>query len=256
MPIAGPPTAATTGFFIHGSTSNRALAGGTPPEGRLRKSATSLPAVKHSAVPCSRTARTAASASAAARAAPSCAYICAVRAFFLSTRSKHTRATRSFTSLLIKAVVLELLAQRELGELARGGVRQLRHEQDIVRHPPLGDLALVEAQQLFARNLLPGLLHHHHDRPLVPLRVLDADHRRLRDRRVRDRDVLQVDRADPLAAGLDHVLRAIGDLHVALGVERGHVAGGKPAVLQRIPALPPLIATGPPARPHLSRARA
>ena len=33
MPIAGPPTAATTGFAIHGSTSNSGLAGDAPGPG-------------------------------------------------------------------------------------------------------------------------------------------------------------------------------------------------------------------------------
>ena len=37
--------------------------------------------------------------------------------------------------------------------------------------------------------------------------------------------------ADPLAAGLDHVLRAIRDPHVALGVDRDDVAGLEPAVV-------------------------
>src|SRR5262249_38502105 len=156
---------------------NNAWAGVAPGvRGRLRKSPTSLPAVKHSAVPCSRTARTFESSSAARSAAPSCVYICGVSAFFFSMPAKPMPATRSFTSLCIKTVVLELLAQRELGELAGRGVRQLVHEQHVVGHPPLGDFALVELQHLFLRHFLPRLLHHHHDRPLVPFRVLDADH--------------------------------------------------------------------------------
>ena len=54
--------------------------------------------------------------------------------------------------------------------------------------------------------------------------------------RVRHGDVFEVDRADPFTAGLDHVLAAVGDDHVALGAELGHVAGGEPAVLQRVAA--------------------
>jgi len=42
------------------------------------------------------------------------------------------------------------------------------------------------------------------------------------------RRVLDVDRADPLAARLDDVLAAVGDLHVGVFVDGGHVAGGKP----------------------------
>src|SRR5688572_13459005 len=252
MPTAGPPTAATTGFFICGSVSNSARAGELPAlRGALRKSATSLPAVKQSALPCSSTARTCASASAAASAEPSWAYISTVMAFFLSSRSKRMRATRSFVSLLIKTVILELLAQRELGELAGRSVRQLGHEHHVVGHPPFRDLAFVEAQQLVFRDVLAGLLHRHHDRALVPFRMMHADHRGLGDRRVRDRDVLQVDRADPLAARLDHILRAIGDLDVALGVDGAHVAGRKPSVLQRIAALALEIALDHPRPAHL-----
>src|SRR6185436_4415837 len=206
MPIAGPPTAATTGFFMFGSASNSARAGELPgSRGAFRKSATSLPAVKHSAVPASSTARTCLSASAAASAAPSCAYICTVIAFFLSRRSKRMRATPPAVSLLIKAIILELLPQGELGKLAGRG-----------------------AQQLVIRHFLTGLLHRHHDRALVPFRVAYADHRRLRDRGMRDRDVLEVDRADPFAARLDHVLRAVGALDIAVRIDSAHVAGGKP----------------------------
>src|SRR6185436_35039 len=252
MPIAGPPTAATTGFFMFGSASNSARAGELPgSRGAFRKSATSLPAVKHSAVPESSTARTCLSASAAASAAPSCAYICTVIAFFLSRRSKRMRATPFAVSLLIKTVVLELLPQRELGELAGRGVRQLGHEDDVVGHPPLGDLAFVEAQQLVLRYVLPRLLHRHHDRALVPLRMAHADHRRLRDRRMRHRDVLEVDRADPLAAGLDHVLRAVGDLDIAVRVDGAHVPGREPAVFERIAALALEVALDHPGPAHL-----
>src|SRR5688572_19639349 len=173
MPTAGPPTAATTGLLKSGKTSKRRQVGEPSPEGgRFRKSPISLPAVKQSAEPCSRMARTSPSASAAASASASCRYISVVMAFFFSGRSKRTRATRPAVSLLIKAVVPELLAQRELGELAGRGVRQLLHEHHVVGHPPLGDPALVELEQLVLRHLLARALHRHHDRALVPLRML------------------------------------------------------------------------------------
>ncbi len=47
-------------------------------------------------------------------------------------------------------------------------------------------------------------------------------------------DVLDVDGADPLAAGLDHVLAAVGDLHEAVRVDGGHVTRGEPAAALRI----------------------
>ena len=89
---------------------------------------------------------------------------------------------------------------------------------------------------LLARQLGAGLLHHDQQRPLVPLRVLGRDAGGHRDLRVRHRDVLEVDRADPFAAGLDDVLAAVGDLHVAVGVDRGDVAGREPAVHERVAA--------------------
>src|SRR6185436_13991013 len=251
IPTAGPPTAATTGFFMCGNTLKSAWAGDVPGLRRtFTKSWTSLPAVKHSAVPCRSTARTCGSSSAWASAFPSIGYISTVIAFFLSIRSKRTRATRSLVSLLIKTVILELLPQGELGELAGRGMRQLVHEHDVVRHPPLRDLAFVEAQELVLRDLLSRLLRRHHDRALVPLGVVHADHRRLGDRRVRDRDVLEVDRADPLAAGLDHVLGAIGDLDVAIGIDGADVASGKPAVVQGVAAFALEVALDHPRPAH------
>src|SRR6185369_6849426 len=121
--------------------------------GRLRKSATSLPAQKQSGAPCSRTTRTCGSLSAAEIASASWPYISPVSAFFLSRRASSTKAMRPSVLTRIKLEVLELLAQGELGELAGGGMRQLVDEDDVVGHPPLGDLALVELEQLGLRHL-------------------------------------------------------------------------------------------------------
>src|SRR5438067_9704067 len=260
MPIAGPPTAATIGFCSAGRVSKKLQLGDLAPGGRLRKSERSLPAVKQSRLPCSSTARTFGSASAAASASAICTYISVVMAFFLSSRASSMCATRPLVSARTKLVVLHSLAQRELGELAGGGVRQLGDEHHVVGQPPLGDLAFVELEQVFAGNILARLLHRHYDRPLVPLRMLDPDHRRLRDRRVRDRDVLEVDRADPFAARLDHVLRAVGDLHGAVGVDGGDLAGlelaGTMVVnAQRVSALALEVALDHPGPAHLQVAK-
>ena len=60
------------------------------------------------------------------------------------------------------------------------------------------------------------------------------------------------DRTDPLAAGLDHVLRAVGDLHVAVGIDGGDVAGGKPAVRSSAsPGVPPIVGAAHPRPAHL-----
>src|SRR5260221_4287746 len=252
IPTAGPPTAATIGLRSSSiALKNRLEDEPSTSGGRLRKSATSLPAQKQSGAPCSRTTRACGSASAPLTASASWPYISPVSAFFFSRRASSTKAMRFSVLARIKFVVLELLPQSQLGELAGRGMRQLVDEQHVVGHPPLGDLALVELQQLALRHLAAGLLHRDDDRPLVPLRMLHADHRRLGDRRVRDRDVLQVDRADPLAARLDHVLGAVGDLDVAVGVDGADVAGREPALLQRIAALALEIALDHPRPAHL-----
>ena len=55
--------------------------------------------------------------------------------------------------------------------------------------------------------------------------MVDADSGRVGDLRMADRDVLDVDGGDPLPAGLDHILGAVGDDHGADPVDRGDIAG-------------------------------
>src|SRR5262245_33460310 len=55
--------------------------------------------------------------------------------------------------------------------------------------------------------------------------MLDADHRGFRNRGMTDCQIFEVDRRDPLAAGLDDVLRTVGDLHVAVRADGGDGAG-------------------------------
>src|SRR5438034_10000272 len=129
-------------------------------------------------------------------------------------------------------VIPELLPQLGLEELPRRRVRQLLDEDDVVGHPPLRHLARVEPEQVLARDARARLPDRDHEGPLVPFRVAHADDRGFSDRWMRHGDVLQVDRADPFAARLDHVLRAIGNLHVAFRVDRSDVARGKPSVAQ------------------------
>ena len=54
--------------------------------------------------------------------------------------------------------------------------------------------------------------HHHDQRPFRPLGVGHADDRSFEHFRVPHHRVLELDRRDPLAAGLDDVLGAVGDL--------------------------------------------
>ena len=68
---------------------------------------------------------------------------------------------------------------------------------------------------------------------LAPLLVGHADDRGLGDGRVLEEAVLDLDRADVLAAGDDHVLLAVGD-HDVRAVEVAAVAGVEPAVDDRL----------------------
>src|SRR5262249_37743278 len=65
---------------------------------------------------------------------------------------------------------------------------------------------------------------------------MDADHRGLEYLGVAHDRVLELDARDPLAAAFDHVLRAVLDLDVPLGVDGGDVAGPEPAVVERLRA--------------------
>src|SRR5207253_10847724 len=75
-----------------------------------------------------------------------------------------------------------------------------------------------------------GLEHHAREGPLLPAGMRGRDDRSLRDRRVTHERVLERDRADPLAPGLDEVLGAILDLDVAARVDGDDVAGAEPAI--------------------------
>uniref|UniRef100_A0A0N4ZXM1 LigA n=1 Tax=Parastrongyloides trichosuri TaxID=131310 RepID=A0A0N4ZXM1_PARTI len=121
-------------------------------------------------------------------------------------------------------IVLHPLAQRLLIDLARGAQRNVIDEDHVVRHPPFGDLALQEVEMLLLVLGLAVLELDQQHRPLVPLGVGRADDGGQGDLRMADGDVLDVDGADPLAARLDDVLGAVGDLHEAVGVNAGDVA--------------------------------
>ncbi|MCY1406495.1 hypothetical protein D9M71_217630 [compost metagenome] len=75
----------------------------------------------------------------------------------------------------------------------------------------------------------------------------DADHRRFGDGRVTDGSVFQINRGNPLATRLDNVLGAVGDLHVAVSVDRCDVTGIEPALaIKNLPSLAAVILAGDP----------
>src|SRR3972149_3838368 len=125
---------------------------------------------------------------------------------------------------------LELLAEDLLVELAHGGLGDGVHEDHLIGEPPLGDLGAQELQDLFLREralpLGPG--DDAGERALHPLGVGDGDDGGLQDLRVGHEHALHIDRRDPLAAGLDQVLGAVGDLVVPLRVDRDDVPRPEP----------------------------
>ena len=67
---------------------------------------------------------------------------------------------------------------------------------------------------------------------------------------MRHGDVLDVDGTDPLAAGLDHVLAAVGDLHETVGVDGRDIARVEPTVCQQRFGIVLEIVRDDPRAPH------
>src|SRR5208282_4722501 len=86
-------------------------------------------------------------------------------------------------------VILELVAQGRLLDFAGCRVWNGADEHDIVGHPPLGDLALDETEYFLFGRRLPLLEHDDEQRPLVPLGMPHADHRRLSHLGMADREI-------------------------------------------------------------------
>src|SRR5690606_30676355 len=107
-----------------------------------------------------------------------------------------------------------------------------------------------------AADRIALLLHRDVERALVPFRMRHGDHRRLDDTGAAERLVFHIDRGDPFAARFDDVLGAVGDLHIAIRIERADITRGEPAVLiQNIAALALEITARDPRAPHLDIAK-
>src|SRR4051812_41109989 len=124
------------------------------------------------------------------------------------------------------------LAQDLLVELADARLRHLVDEGPPLRHPPLRHPVGEPGLQLLRRGRLALVQHHRGERSLLPALVRHPDNDRLADRRVRHQRPLELDGGDPLATALDDVLRAVGQGDVAARVDRAHVAGAQPAVVE------------------------
>src|ERR1700680_630283 len=120
------------------------------------------------------------------------AVVIPLTAFFRSFRCR-VRPGASRCALVDKRTVLhferrrqqvsaELLAQLQFAQLPNGRMRQFVYEDNVIRDPPFGDLALVEREQFIARDLRVLAFDDDEQRPLPPLRMGAGDAGRLRER--------------------------------------------------------------------------
>src|SRR5579863_8201655 len=143
----------------------------------------------------------------------------------LPSFAARTKTSAACSSGRRQHVIFELRAQRDFLDFARRGVRDFADEHDVVGHPPFGDLAVEEGEQVFLRRALAFLEHDDEQRPLVPFRMVHADYGGFGDFGMTDREVFQFDRGNPFAAGFDYVLGAIGDVEIAVAVDGADIAG-------------------------------
>ncbi|MNY47125.1 hypothetical protein D3C86_1823680 [compost metagenome] len=82
-------------------------------------------------------------------------------------------------------------------------------------------------QQLLAHQARAhgGSRDHEGHGTLAPLVIGHTDHRRFLHARNLGDQPFDFNRRDPFAAGLDHVLEAVDDLHHAVGVHHGQILG-------------------------------
>src|SRR5579859_7082586 len=103
-------------------------------------------------------------------------------------------------------IVLELVTQRRFEELADRGLGDLIDKFDRVWQPPSREAGRQEGDQLCRRGGLAGFENDDGERTLQPARIGHGNDRGLGDRRMSHEGVLELDRADPLAARLDQIL--------------------------------------------------
>src|SRR5262249_31331588 len=141
-----------------------------------------------------------------------------------SLRPRRRRALLAFTAASQSRLWGMALAKEALQDLAVRIPRQLVDELD-----PARDLVVryaLATPRLEGRPVERGVLRALDDRDQrsPPARVGDADHRHVDDVGMRGEDVLDLERVDVHAARDDHVVLAVGDEEIAVGVEVAHVA--------------------------------
>src|SRR5205807_8207191 len=109
-------------------------------------------------------------------------------------------------------------------------------EREVLRDPPFRDARSLMVAKLLGRHARLLVANDARQRPLAPALVGTADDRRLDDSRVRHQLALELYRRDPLAARLDDVLGAVGDLDEAALVDRSDVAGAQPPGVELVGA--------------------
>src|SRR5699024_1919718 len=124
------------------------------------------------------------------------------------------------------------LTQHLFVELAYRGARDLLDEGEGVGQLPLREVLGQVLAQLRGGDACSLPDDDVRQWALLPLLVRDADDGGLEHGLVPPERVLQVDRGDPLPAGLDDVLRAVGQGDVPEAVAVADVAGPQPAVVE------------------------
>ena len=71
---------------------------------------------------------------------------------------------------------------------------------------------------------------HHEKRALIPFGMRKPDSSRFGDTWTAEREIFELDRRDPFTTGFDDILCPIDDLHIAMRVDRRHVASVEPAL--------------------------
>jgi hypothetical protein len=110
------------------------------------------------------------------------------------------------------------------------GMRHLVDEHHIVRYPPFRYLALEVCQDALSRDRGVALGDHHEKRALIPFGMRKPDSSRFGDTWTAEREIFELDRRDPFTTGFDDILCPIDDLHIAMRVDRRHVASVEPAL--------------------------
>src|SRR5688572_16406794 len=130
------------------------------------------------------------------------------------------------------------VSQDVAADLAGAGERQLAEVLEALGKLVVRDLTLEELDHLLERELGARLGHHAKTVPLPEPRIGQPDHRGVQDLRMGIQDLLDLARKEFLAAAVDDLLAAPGDLDVALLVDvAAEIPRAEPSVLGESPGV-------------------